>query len=108
MHLRGVRPAGEWNLFARFCRLMAGCRVGRRGARFARRADLNVSGQNDHVVGATISGDTVIKNVILIVPIFSFPVTGPETGPCWRGKCTEIIGLSGTATKRSTNQSLAD
>ena len=80
MHLRGVRPAGDWNLFARFCRLVAGCRTGRRGARIFRRADLNMSGQNNYVVGATISGDVTIQFVILILPILSFLETGPGTG----------------------------
>ncbi|MCH8229325.1 MAG: hypothetical protein IIA53_03240 [Chloroflexi bacterium] len=57
-----------------------------------------ISGQNDHVVGATISGDVVIQFVILIVPIFSFLETDLETGRCPGGKCAEIAGLSGTAT----------
>ncbi len=76
MHLQGVRPAGEWNLFARFCRLVADCRVGRRGARIFRRADLKISGQNDYVVGATISGDVTVQFVILIILMFSFLGTG--------------------------------
>ena len=77
---------------------VASCRVGRRGARISRRADVYISGQNDHVVGATISGDVVIQFVILIVPIFSFLETDLETGWCPGGKCAEIAGLSGTAT----------
>ncbi len=97
MHLQGVRPAGEWDLFARFCRLVADCRFGRRGARIVGRADLKISGQNDYLVGTTISGDVTIQFVILIVPMFSFLETDLKTGLIQGGKCAEFIGLSGTA-----------
>lgn len=82
VHLHGVRPAGEWNLLARFCRSVnasgggaGGIHERRRSARISRRADLKISGQNDYLVGATISGDVTIQFVILIVPMYSFPVS---------------------------------
>jgi hypothetical protein len=55
---------------------------------------LKISGQNDYLVGVTISGDVTFQFVILIIPMFSFL----ESGPGRVGKCAEIVGLSSTAT----------
>ena len=59
---------------------------------------LEISGQNDYMVGATIRGDVTNQFVILILSFFSFLEPGLRTGRRQGGKCTEISGLPRTAT----------